>query len=154
MNLRSRRVSGLSIKLGIALVNQQTSLYLSAIQASPEKSEFRIGKMKLPNGHLAQIGDKLERYSLNLEHPKGKHKARLFQKRLGITLTNKDILENALKKAATQEEAELYKMDQYGKHYDLKFTLCTDMGESLILSCWIIRITENFPRLTNTYPID
>ncbi len=110
--------------------------------------------MKLSNAHLAQIGDKLERYCLNPEHPKGKHKARLFQKRLGITLANKHILENALRKAAIEEEAELYKIDQYGTHYDLKFQLCTDIGECLILSCWIIRITENFPRLTNTYPLD
>ncbi len=51
-------------------------------------------------------------------------------------------------------EAELYKIDQYGTHYDLKFNLCTDIGESLILSCWIVQITENFPRLTNVYPIN
>ena len=41
--------------------------------------------MKLPNGERVELGDKLERYCLNFEHPKGKHKALLFQKRLGIT---------------------------------------------------------------------
>lgn len=46
--------------------------------------------MKIPNGDKAQLGDKLERYSLNLQHPKGKDKAILF-KRLGITLANKEI---------------------------------------------------------------
>lgn len=110
--------------------------------------------MKLPNADCAQLGDKLERYCLNPEHSKGKHKALLFKQRLGITLANKEILENALKKAVIEEEAELYKIDQYGTHYDLKFNLCTEFGKSLILSCWIIKITENFPRLTNTYPID
>ena len=110
--------------------------------------------MKLPNSDQALLGDKLERYCLNSEHSKGKHKALLFEKRLGITLANKDILENALKKAAMEREAQLYKTDQYGTHYDLVFTLQTKFGKSLILSCWIIRNTENFPRLTNTYPID
>lgn len=77
-----------------------------------------------------------------------------FKQRLGITLANKETLENALKKAAIEGEVELYKSDQYGTHFDLKFTLQTKLGKSLILSCWIIRITESFPRLTNTYPID
>ncbi len=45
--------------------------------------------MKLPNGENAQLGDKLERYSLNLQHPKGQNKAILFRQRLGITLENK-----------------------------------------------------------------
>lgn len=110
--------------------------------------------MKLINGDQALLGDKLERYCLNPEHSKGKHKALLFEKRLGITLTNKNILENALKKVAIEGEAQLYKTDQYGTHYDLVFTLQTELGKSRILSCWIIRNTENFPRLTNTYPID
>jgi hypothetical protein len=110
--------------------------------------------MKLPNADQANLGDKLERYCLNPEHSKGKHKALLFKQRLGITLANKEILENALKKAVMEGEAELYKIDQYGTHYDLKFNLCTDIGESLILSCWIVKITENFPRLTNVYPIN
>lgn len=111
--------------------------------------------MKLPNGEKAELGDKLDPYSLNSEHPKGKHKAFLFKKkRLGITPANKEVLESALRKIAIEGEAKLYKVDQYGTHYDLTFSLCTDIDESLILSCWIIRCTEDFPRLTNTYPID
>jgi len=110
--------------------------------------------MKLPNGDRTELGDKLERYCLNYEHQKGKHKALLFEKRLGITIANKQILEQALLDAAIEGEAELYKIDQYGTHYDLAFLLHTDIGESLILSCWIIKLTDDFPRLTNTYPIN
>lgn len=110
--------------------------------------------MKLPNGDRAELGDKLDRYSLNPEHPKGKHKALLFNKRLGITLANKEVLELALRETAIEGEAKLYKVDQFGTHYDLVFFLQTDIGKSLILSCWIIRFTEDCPRLTNTYPID
>jgi hypothetical protein len=78
----------------------------------------------------------------------------LFEKCLGITIANKEILEQTLLEAASEGESELYKIDQYGTHYDLAFSLYTDVGESLLLSCWIIKITEDFPRLTNTYPID
>ncbi|MFM7791269.1 MAG: DUF6883 domain-containing protein, partial [Microcystis panniformis] len=45
--------------------------------------------MKLPNPEGAILGDKLERYCLNFQHSVGKHKALMFQKRLGITITNK-----------------------------------------------------------------
>ncbi|EAZ88604.1 DUF6883 domain-containing protein [Crocosphaera chwakensis] len=110
--------------------------------------------MKLPNPKRAILGDKIERYSLNFEHPIGKHKALLFQRRLGITLTNKSILENALLEAICENEAILYKEDSWGTHYDVKFFLETDIGSSLILSAWIIRFQEDFPRLTNVYPIN
>jgi hypothetical protein len=109
--------------------------------------------MRLPNGDLAQLGDKLDRYVLNLEHPKGKDKAVLFKNRLGITLRNKEILENALLEAAMSSDAVVYKQDQYGTQYDIKFLLTTEVGRSLILSCWIIRANEDFPRLTNAYPV-
>jgi len=110
--------------------------------------------MKVPNGEKAELGDKLERYSLNLNHSKGKDKAIIFRDRLGITLDNKDILEQALLKSLLENEAIIYRIDQYGTHYDVKFTLTTKIGSSLILGCWIIRQEEDFPRLTNTYPVN
>jgi hypothetical protein len=61
--------------------------------------------MKLLNSECAILGDKLERYCLNFDHQRGKHKALLFQKRLGITLANKNILENALLRAIRENEA-------------------------------------------------
>ena len=47
--------------------------------------------MKLPNGDRAYLGDKLERYCLNPNHPKGKNKANLFRQRLGLTLKQKNV---------------------------------------------------------------
>jgi len=70
--------------------------------------------MKLPNGEKALLGDKLERYSLNMQHPKGKDKAILFRNRLGIILENKDILEVALLECTVNQEAEIHKTDNYG----------------------------------------
>jgi hypothetical protein len=58
--------------------------------------------MKLPNGEKAQLGNKLERYCLNLQHPKGKDKAILFRNRLGITLENKELLETSFIKSCDQ----------------------------------------------------
>ncbi len=110
--------------------------------------------MKLLNPQKAILGDKLQRYSLNFQHSLGKHKALIFQKRLGIILANKKILEKALIQAIQNQEAIFYKQDSFGIHYDVKFYLETEWGSSWILSSWIIRYEENFPRLTNVYPVD
>ncbi len=110
--------------------------------------------MKLPNSNQAILGDKLERYCLNTQHRQGKHKAILFQRRLGITIENKEILEQALLQAIKENDAIIYKKDRYGVHYDVKFLLSTEAGSSLILSSWIIRQNETFPRLTNAYPVN
>jgi hypothetical protein len=109
--------------------------------------------VKLPNGHLADLGNKIEEYSLNLNHEQGKNKAILFASKLGITLENAEPLKQALKQAAINEDVIIQKTNEYGTHYNMKFWLQTEVGESLILAAWIIRTGENFPRLTNCYPI-
>lgn len=110
--------------------------------------------MKLPNGEQAELGNKIEDYCLNFNHQKGKHKATLFQSKLGITLENSDILKTAIKEAAITETVITRKINEYGTHYNMKFFLKTDVGESLILIAWIIRKNENFPRLPNCYRIN
>ncbi len=109
--------------------------------------------MFLPNGAQAELGDKLERYCLNPFHAKGKDKAALFKKRLGITLENKQVLEQALLASARCEDVILKRSDQHGIYYNTQFFVKTAVGESWVLGCWIVRRGENFPRLTNTYPI-
>jgi len=56
--------------------------------------------------------------------------------------------------SAVNHEAEVYRTDNYGTQYDVKFLMVTDIGSSWVLGCWIIRTDEDFPRLTNTYPIN
>ena len=110
--------------------------------------------MKLPNSEQAILGDKLERYCLNNQHLQGKHKALLFKKKLGVTVDNKEVLEQAILNAIKENDAIIYKQDRYGVHYDVKFLLQTEVGCSLVLSSWIIRAQETFPRLTNAYPVN
>lgn len=110
--------------------------------------------MKLSKGDKAQLGDKLDRYSLNTQHSKGKDKAAMFRNRLGITLENKYLLATALLESAVNNEAEIYKSDRYGTQYDVKFFMTTETGSSWVLGCWIICPNEDFPKLTNAYPIN
>ena len=113
--------------------------------------------MKLPNGNQAkreQIVNKLETYALDFEHKSGRHKARLFRSWLGIVIENKQILEDALLEQATSGEATFVETSDYGAKYVIEFSLTTEVGTAIILSAWIIRFEDNYPRLTSVYPID
>jgi len=113
--------------------------------------------MKLPYGDrvsLEQVIYKLETYSLNFNHSSGKHKARLFQSKLGITKQNSSMLITAICNVAmTSEEVQFAESDEYGDRYIIIFDLETNFGKSSILSAWIIHPRETFPRLTSIYPI-
>src|SRR5688572_12542705 len=108
--------------------------------------------MKLPNGDRADLGAKLEDYCLNPFHIRGQHKARLFELLLGITLQNKDVLASGLLNAAANSQEAIEKGDSgFGKTYVLEFDLSTQKGRARIVSAWIIRRGEDFPRLTTCY---
>jgi hypothetical protein len=82
--------------------------------------------MKLPNGESAVIGDKLSRYCLNPEHHIGKHKARLFETRLGITIENAEVLEQALTRSAVEDDVVQGDRDEYGQRFNTRFSLSTE----------------------------
>ena len=104
--------------------------------------------MKLPNGERANIGAKLENYVLNPSHWEGRHKARVFESVLGITLSNRDALRDAiLAAAANSDEAEAIGDNGHGTVYLLRFPLTTAHGTAMILTVWIILHGEDFPRL-------
>jgi len=111
--------------------------------------------MKLPNSEniqYAQVVNKLETYTLNFDHRNGKHKARIFRSKLGITLENKDVLISALLRATGSSEAVFKGSNGYGDEYVIEFMLATKIGTSLVRSIWIIRTHEQHPRLVSVYP--
>jgi hypothetical protein len=70
--------------------------------------------MKIPGGDAAIVDrQKLTGYCLNPEHPRGKHKARVFAT-LGFTAENADALRAALLMAAASGDAQPAASDQFG----------------------------------------
>ncbi len=62
--------------------------------------------MKLPGGNRAVVEiAKLRDYCLNEQHPRGRHKARVFATALGLTADDADVLGRALLKAALYGDA-------------------------------------------------
>lgn len=108
--------------------------------------------MKLPNGNQAVVDvEKLTGYCLNPDHPRGKHKARVFASALGISLEQADLLQKALLEAAATAEATATDQDSYGQRYVVDFIMKGPDGTATIRSSWIVRTGEDFPRLTSCY---
>ena len=108
--------------------------------------------MKLPNGDRADLGSKIEDYVLNPGHWEGRHKARVFESMLGITRSNRHVLREAILAAAmNSDEAEALGDNGHGTVYVLRFPLTTANRTAMILTAWIIRHEEDFPRLITCY---
>lgn len=108
--------------------------------------------MKLPHGDRADLGTKIEEYSLNPLHREGQHKARVFASALGITLDNAGVLRRAVLEAAVaSDDVEARGDNGFGEIFVLRFPLETETGAALVLTAWIIRHSEDFPRLTTCY---
>jgi hypothetical protein len=107
---------------------------------------------KLPHPESASVEiRKLRDYCLSPDHPRGRHKSRVFASALGLTANDAEELREALLSAALSEEAEAAEEDQYGKRYVLDFEVKTDAGTATVRSGWIVRQDEDFPRFTSCY---
>jgi hypothetical protein len=107
---------------------------------------------KLPNPENALVETrKLRDYCLSPEHPRGRHKARVFASALGLTVDDSQELRRALLAAALSEEALVAEEDEYGQRYMLDFEMSTEMGSAVVRSGWMVRSGEDFPRFTSCW---
>ncbi len=101
--------------------------------------------MRIPNGSQAFVEyEKVAGYCLNPEHPRGRHKARLFAV---YGITDASMLSRALTEAAASAEALPGICDEYGARFLIDF----DLNGARVRSIWIIRRNEDFPRLVSCY---
>lgn len=108
--------------------------------------------MKLPNGGASLVEiEKLRGYCLNLAHPRGRHKARVFQSLLGMTAAHAEELRAALIDSALNENATLGTSDLYGTRYVIDFELRRGERAAEIRSCWIVLRGETVPRFVTCY---
>lgn len=108
--------------------------------------------MNLPNADRAVVDPaKLRDYCLNPDHPRGRHKARVFAAALGLRARDADLLRETLLSAALTGEANPAERDDYGQRYVLDFEMSGATGRALIRSAWIVRQGEDFPRLASCY---
>jgi hypothetical protein len=108
--------------------------------------------VKLPNSDRAVVDiAKLRDYCLSADHPRGRHKARVFAASLGLTANHAEELRDALLNAAVAEECAVTDQDDYGQRFVVDFTMNGPSGQASVRSSWIVRTDEDFPRLTSCY---
>lgn len=108
--------------------------------------------MRLPNAEQAVVEIvKLRAYCLNPEHIRGQHKARVFAAALDFSVDDAYILRELLFAAAQNRDAIPAKQDEYGQRYIIDFEVKRKDKQATIRSIWIIRSSEDFPRLTSCY---
>jgi hypothetical protein len=107
--------------------------------------------VKLPNPEKAVVDiAKLRDYCLSTTHPRGKHKARVFLARLGLSAGDAEYLLNLLL-AAAFNEVELGDKDAFGQRYVVDFEVTTEVGTATVRSAWMVRVDEDFARLLTCY---
>jgi hypothetical protein len=107
--------------------------------------------MKLPGGDAAIVDiQKLTGYCLNPDHPRGKHKARVFAT-LGFTAEHVDQLRAALLAAAAAGDAQPARSDHFGDRYVIEFEIRGPRASGVVRSTWIVRRGETAPRLTSCF---
>lgn len=108
--------------------------------------------MRLPNAERAVVDvSKLRDYCLSAEHPRGRHKARVFEATLGYTALHAEELREVLLAAAQSDQTVVGEWDDFGQRYTVDVVVTGPAGQATVRSAWIIRRGEDFPRLTSCY---
>jgi hypothetical protein len=108
--------------------------------------------MRLPRTEEAIIDiHKLIDYCLNLDHPEGRHKARVFKAALDLEVDEVDELEIALLEAVQSQQAIPTKRNPYGQKYLIDFMMSHGDKRAWVRSVWIVRDDEGLPRLVTCY---
>ena len=108
--------------------------------------------MKLPNPHKAVVEiRKLRDYSLNVDHPVGMHKARVFKAALGLTMLQADWLRNRALEVAVTGEARPGSTSAFGDTYVIDAWITYKGRTASVRFSWIVELGTDFPRLTSCY---
>ena len=96
---------------------------------------------------------KLRDYCLNESHPRGKHKARVFQSRLGLTAADAQWLRQQLLQATEekQDDLQLGENDEFGQRYVLDVVVNTSTNAASVRTAWIVLTGEEVLRLVTCY---
>jgi hypothetical protein len=107
----------------------------------------------LPNRERAfiDVEGKLKGYALNFAHPEGKHKAFVFLSVLNLKSDDAELLKQFILEGIRRFPAHPKKEDQWGQRYTVEFPLSYNEREVIIKTGWIVKVGEDFPRLTSCY---
>ncbi len=110
--------------------------------------------MKLPYREHATVAPaKITLYLLSEVHEDGKSKANFFL-RFGFSVTQWEVMRDALLAHAAEHEVASVLETTRGKHYTVEGELQTPSGSSpLVRTVWALETDSEMPRLITAYPL-
>ena len=82
---------------------------------------------------------KLTDYALDLDNPLGRHKALVFERRLGFSKRNAASFQQQIEAFAPKTEAVLQRTDQYGQHYGVDIQVTGTGGQQApVRTGWVV----------------
>lgn len=151
-------IVGASVAAGFGLGRLGTTSELSNYSKilsfeSPYASGFTSESGALINAEHAVVDyRKLSTYSLDITHPIGGHKARVFQSALGYNPTNSDVLAGRVKEGLLTAPAKVLDANQYGQRMVVDMPILGTNGEIVIVrSGWIYEPDAVVPRMTTIF---
>jgi hypothetical protein len=104
--------------------------------------------LKLPNPQSAIIElAKLRDYCLSADHPRGRHKARVFREALGLSVDDAEWLQQKLLAGIQKYAAEQQETDSFGSRWRVDIPLTRQGKSAVVRTGWIIKTGEQLPRL-------
>jgi hypothetical protein len=96
---------------------------------------------------------KLTEYALNPNNPKGADKAIMFERHLGFTKNNYQLLKKQIEMTALDADATLQKTDIHGQRYqvDLEITGIRLRQQEIVRTGWIVEQNSKVARLVTLY---
>lgn len=95
---------------------------------------------------------KLTDYALNTDNPVGADKAVMFQRDLGFTLDNYQLLLEQISTQALDAEAILGRADQHGQRYTVDLDITGAQGQrEIVRTGWIVEPDSDEARLVTLY---
>jgi hypothetical protein len=96
---------------------------------------------------------KLTEYALNLDNPKGADKAIMFERHLGFTKDNHQLLLQQIESKALDAEATLQTTDVHGQRYQVDLEIeGIEIGQiETVRTGWIVELKNDIARLVTLY---
>lgn len=122
------------------------------VERFERKDSCAVVTMGLPNSDAAIVDiRKLEEYCLNLSHPRGRHKARVFREALDLERRDAAWLRDNLLEAARTGEALQVAADAWGVYWRLDVAVRRHGKSAVVRTIWIVRSGEDVPRLVTCW---
>ncbi|MFV1995633.1 MAG: DUF6883 domain-containing protein [Verrucomicrobiales bacterium] len=108
--------------------------------------------MKLPHAEEAIVDiSKVRNYCLNPQHPRGKHKARVFKSALGLTQADAEDLKAKIEGIVLIANCQAGEEDSHGQRFVVDFEIERGGRSAPVRTSWIVKRGEEAPRLTSCY---